>query len=384
MGGYGLANEIQMPIRKREATSHESFGQPPIDHSPSHRNPSRSQAVVQQCNSPFRTFEVFVIARHLPLVLMLPLVVNSVVKPSAIFAQSSQVELARRHYEAKRYAEAQQILRPLGKSDAEAAFMLGQIALVQNDAPTAVNWLEQSVKMNPRSSEYYDWLGKAYGTQAQKAGTLKQPFLAKKTKAAWDKAIELDPNNLEAKEDMIEYYLQAPGFLGGSKEKARAMAIEVRNRNGYRGAFVVAQVCGSLKDKVCVERELKAVVTQYPDSAAANSLLASHYANETQYDKAFAVIDARLKSKPDDGNALYALGRTASMSGQNLDRGEQALKAYIAAPVASGPPVANAHYRLGMIAEKKGDRALAKAEYQQALKLNPKLDDARKALAALK
>ncbi len=172
-------------------------------------------------------------------------------------AQSPQLEQARRLVETERYAEAKQILKPLGSADHEAAFLLGKIALLENDAPAAVDWLEKSVRINSRSSEYYDWLGKAYGTQAQTANKLRQATLAKKTKSAWEKAIALDPNNLEAKQDMVSYYLQAPGFLGGSKEKAKAMALEVRARSPYRGAFVVAQVCGATKGHACVEREFR-------------------------------------------------------------------------------------------------------------------------------
>jgi hypothetical protein len=48
-----------------------------------------------------------------------------------------------------------------------------------------------------------------------------------------------------------------------------------------------------------------------------------------------------------------------------------ALKAYLAAPVEGGPAPANAHYRLGMIAEKRGAKGEARTEYQAALRLNP-------------
>ena len=266
---------------------------------------------------------------------------------------------------------------------AQKFFLQGKAALEKNDAPKAVDLLEEAVELNPRSSEYYDWLGKAYGTQAQKAGKLKQPFLAKKTKDAWEKAIVLDPNNLEAREDIIQYYLQAPGFLGGSKEKARDAAFEVKKRNAYRGAFVVANVCGAIKDQPCVEREMKSVIANFPDSASGYSSLAAYYANARDYERAFAVVEARLKARPSDPAALYSFGRTASLSGQNLERGEQALRAYIAAPLSGGPAVANAHHRLGMIAERRGAKDVARREYQTALQLNPNLQEAKKALAAL-
>ncbi|MDQ6829272.1 MAG: tetratricopeptide repeat protein [Gemmatimonadota bacterium] len=81
----------------------------------------------------------------------------------------------------------------------------------------------------------------------------------------------------------------------------------------------------------------------------------------------------------------YQLGKTAAMSGQRLDAGEAALKKYLTMPVTRGNPTpAGAHYRLGMIAERRGNSAGAKAEYETAVSLDPKLEDAKKALAKLK
>ncbi len=266
--------------------------------------------------------------------------------------------------------------------EAQAAFTLGKKALEQNDASRAVEFLEKAVTLNPRSSEYYDWLGKAYGTQAERAGRLKQAFLAKKTKSAWEKAIALDPENIEARQDIILYYLAAPGFLGGSKEKAKAQALEIKKRNAFRGALNVASVCGAMRNLSCAETELKSAITNYPDSSAGYRALTELYVSEKQYDRAFATVGMRLLAKPADPIALYSYGRTASISGQNLERGEQALRAYLAAPLTSPPP-ANAHYRLGLILEKRGDKEGAKREYQSALQLNPHYTEAEKALKAI-
>ena len=266
--------------------------------------------------------------------------------------------------------------------EAHAAFQLGKKALEQNDAKAAVEFLEKAVSLDPRSSEYYDWLGKAYGTQAEKASKLKQPFLAKKTKSAWEKAIALDPDNIEARQDIILYYLAAPGFLGGSKEKARAQALEIKRRSPFRGALNLASVCAAMKNQTCAETELKSAITNYPDSSAGYRALTELYVSAKQYDRAFATIGMRLLAKPTDPVALYSYGRTASISGQNLEKGEEALRAYIAAPLVS-PPLANAHFRLGMILEKRGDKEGAKREYRAALELNPGYDDAKKALKAV-
>lgn len=267
--------------------------------------------------------------------------------------------------------------------EAQAAFQLGKKALEQNDASKAVELFEKAVSLNPQSSVYYDWLGKAYGTQAERASKLRQISLAKKTKSAWEKAIALDPENIEARQDIILYYLAAPGFMGGSKEKAKAQALEIKKRSAFRGALNVASVCAAMKNPTCAETELKSAITNYPDSSAGYRALTELYVSMKQYDRAFATIGMRLLAKPADPIALYSYGRTASISGQNLERGEQALRAFLGGPPQTSPPPANAHYRLGLILEKRGDKEGAKREYRAALELNPGYDDAKKALKAI-
>jgi tetratricopeptide (TPR) repeat protein len=182
----------------------------------------------------------------------------------------------------------------------------------------------------------------------------------------------------------MAYYTQAPGFLGGSKDKAREMAAEIKKRNAYRGSIAMANLCATDKDNACVERELVSITASYPDSAGAFVSLAAFYANQKEYDKAFSVLDQRLRTRPNELLTLFQVGRTAALSGQNLDRGEAALKTYLASPTpANGPPAASAHYRLGLIYEKKGATNLAREEYRTALQLNPRLEDAKKALSTL-
>jgi tetratricopeptide (TPR) repeat protein len=287
-------------------------------------------------------------------------------------------------FNARKYAEAKAVLLPFGSRDASAAFYLGQIEMGDNSYDEATGWFEKAVQMNPKNAVYYDWLGRAYGRQAQNANKFRLPFLARKTKNAWDTALSLDPDNLDVREDLISYYTQAPGVLGGSRDKARLMAVEIRKRSGYRGSIAVANLCAAEADSACVERELINLTSNYPDSAGAVVSLAAFYTNHKDYEKAFSLLDERLRARPNELVTLFQVGRTAALSGQNLERGEAALKTYLASPTPpNSPPPANAHYRLGMIYEKKGSKALAREEYRTALQLNPRLEDAKKALGSL-
>jgi tetratricopeptide (TPR) repeat protein len=106
-----------------------------------------------------------------------------------------------------------------------------------------------------------------------------------------------------------------------------------------------------------------------------------------EWDKAFTALERALALDANYPLALYQIGRTAALSGQQLDRGEKFLRTYIAMPVREeleNPSLAAAHFRLGTILEKKGDSAGARAEYEMALKIDPKQKLAREALAKLK
>jgi tetratricopeptide (TPR) repeat protein len=106
------------------------------------------------------------------------------------------------------------------------------------------------------------------------------------------------------------------------------------------------------------------------------------YVAEKEYAKAFLMFDEMIKAHPGNKLLLYYLGSVAASSGQQLDRGEAALKEYLkSTPAANEPGLFVAHWRLGVIYEKKGNKDAARAEYEAALKLWPQYPPA---LAALK
>ncbi len=303
----------------------------------------------------------------------------------AVPIQGQSVEQGVQLFSVRNYSDAKVVLLPYGDRDANAAYYLGRIEMENDDAAKAAEWFERAVTMNPKSALYYDWLGRAYGTQAQHANPFRLPFLARKTKSAWETALAIDPENLDVRDDLIILYSRAPSFVGGNKQKAHEMALEIRKRNPYRGSIAAANLCAADKDTLCVERELQGMAATYPDSAAVYALLAAFYANQKQFDKAFTVLDKRLRAKPNEPTTLYQVGRTASLSGQNLDLGEQAFRTLLANPNPErGPAPASIHYRLGMIYEKKGANDLAREEYRATLQLQPSHQEAKKALSGLR
>jgi hypothetical protein len=59
--------------------------------------------------------------------------------------------------------------------------------------------------------------------------------LARHTRDELERAVELDPNHLDARWGLVQYYALAPGYLGGSEEKARQEAEEISKRDAALG-----------------------------------------------------------------------------------------------------------------------------------------------------
>ena len=99
----------------------------------------------------------------------------------------------------------------------------GKAAYEREDYAAAARHFEEAVQARPQDSSLHHWLGKSYGRIADDSGWFKAMSYAKKTVAAFRRAVELDGANPAALRDLISYLEQAPGFLGGDKKEAKAL-----------------------------------------------------------------------------------------------------------------------------------------------------------------
>lgn len=262
----------------------------------------------------------------------------------------------------------------------------GRAQLDSGKADDAVKTFENAVKANPQSPEGHYQLGRALGDVAQRASVLRQPFLARRVKSEWEKTVEIDPGHLGGHDGLMEFYLRAPGVMGGGVGKALEQAAAIAKLNPLRGYFANATIANHEKDLAGAEKAYRSAATEFPDSASTMSSLASFLSNNNRAEEAFPIIDRYLAKRPNDRLGTWWIGRTAAVSGKQLDRGEQALLTILSQPeVENNIKIAreNVHFRLGEIYAKRGDKPKARAEYEEALKINPKLEPAKKALAAL-
>ncbi|HYR45604.1 MAG TPA: tetratricopeptide repeat protein [Thermoanaerobaculia bacterium] len=299
-------------------------------------------------------------------------------------APSSRTDEAVRLFDARQFDRARPLLEAALREDpgdARAASYLGRLLLASDELDAAVESLEKSVSLEEGNAEYHLWLGRAYGQKAIRASVLKQPALARKVRKEFERTSQLDPDSLEARFGLIEYYLRAPGVLGGSLEKAREQAREIARRDALQGHRAAGRLAEHEKRFDAALDEYERAGNEFPQSPAPSYWIGSLFEKRKDYERAFAVYERLLETQPTEMTACYQIGRIAILSGQRLERAEQCLKLYLRRePKPDEPSLAWAHYRLGNLYERKGSRDLARREYAEALKLDPVHREARAAL----
>src|SRR4051812_28899829 len=117
---------------------------------------------------------------------------------------------------------------------AHDAYLEGRVAMREKKTSSAIEAFNRATKLDARS-EYFVWLGHAHTRDISTANFIRQPFIARRIRSAYDKAVELDSTNVEAAEARVEYFANAPGIAGGGMDKARAEASRTRKLHQQRG-----------------------------------------------------------------------------------------------------------------------------------------------------
>ncbi|HUR60384.1 MAG TPA: tetratricopeptide repeat protein [Opitutaceae bacterium] len=257
-------------------------------------------------------------------------------------------------YKARRYPEARAALENVvarEPKNAAACHYLGLTWKLRNDDAAleeALKWLARGVELEPGNATYLADFG---GTSLQLAARTRSVSAATKGRDAMEKSLTMNPDNVDAREGLYQFYTQAPWPIGSSA-KAAAHLAEIQKRA--------------------------------PDRATVLQVLAK--ANAKEYAAAFQLCDAVLAKTPDNYTALYQYGRTAAVSGQNLERGLANLQKCLTfdPPGPSSPSHSNVWQRIGNIQEQLKHPAEARAAYETALKLDPGNRQATDALGKLK
>ncbi len=261
--------------------------------------------------------------------------------------------------------------------DAQAALAVGAMAVEEFDAAIAA--VDAMPAAAPKSSAHQLVLGQAYLSHARANLGIGSIGKVKKGRAAVERAIELDPDNLEARHTLMQFLLQAPGFAGGSRKEALAQAREIGRRDRRRGLLARAEIAVATDDADELSDVLddSAPLLGAPaDSGAAlmGALLAA--AGALKEDGVREDLTERIYAAHSGHPiAMYHRARLWVIERERLEEAERLLVRYLHAPEwrAGYASRAGAQWRLGQLYERQEKGMQAREQYRLAASLDPRL-----------
>jgi len=271
------------------------------------------------------------------------------------------------------------------RDDAQAYHLLSRSYFAVKNWDQSIKYGEKAVSLDPNNSQYHLWLGRAYGRKAENAGFFTAASLAGKMRTEFEKAVALNGDDVSARTDLAEFYLEAPGIVGGGKDKARAQADSIEGKEPASAHWIRARVAEKEKRYDEAESEYKAAIAGSGNRADNWLSLASFYRKRGRLPEMDAAINKAISAQKRPSNVFYDAATLLVRSGRSLPEAAQYVTKYLAAKdKVEDVPVFQAHYLLGQILERQGDRDGAKREYEAALSLASGYSEARDALARLK
>jgi len=245
-------------------------------------------------------------------------------------SSASTLEDAQKLYRRTDFSGTIAILKPSCPDSAPACALIGQSYLMLGDANRSAEYLTKAVTVDPNRSSYYIWLGRAYGRKAEIAFPLAAPRDASKARASFERALELDPNNPDATDDLFEFYLQAPGFLGGGFDKAARMADRIAQRDAAEGAFAKARLAEERKDYSTEEALLRRAIQLAPKQPRRLLDLAVFLSKRGRFEESDATFREARKFAPETPRVLFREASTYIHENRNPEQARELLKQYLA------------------------------------------------------
>jgi tetratricopeptide (TPR) repeat protein len=266
-------------------------------------------------------------------------------------------------------------------NDGEAHNLLCRAYFSLGQWDRAISDCEKAVSLDPNNSNYHLWLGRAYGEKADKSNFLTAVGLARKTRSELETAVRLDPKNVAALTDLAEFYLEAPGIVGGGRDKAEAEARNLQALDPARADWVYARLAEKNKDSAAAERYYKAAIQASHGAASTWLNLGLFYKHENRLNEMQEALHHVLGGPVDRPEALFDAAEILVHTDRNLPEAAELLQRYLSTKTSvEQAPAFKAHYLLGSVLERQGDKQAAGNEYRAALDLAKDFSPAQEAL----
>jgi cytochrome c-type biogenesis protein CcmH/NrfG len=257
---------------------------------------------------------------------------------ATLLASSPDFDRARKLYNLTEFQQSIQVLHAIPDKDASVWELIGKDYYGQGDFKKATEALEKAVALDPSNADSHLWLGRAFGRRAETSSPITAPGYASKARQNFERAAQLNPNNLEAQSDLFEYYLEAPGFLGGGLDKAKATAIDMARINPAEGHWAQAKLAEKRKEFSSAEEQLRRAIEVAPHQVGRFIDLAKLFTKQGRYQEADQSLAKAEQIAPNSPTLMFAKAELYIKGKRNLKVAEELLKKYLSSTLTPDDP----------------------------------------------
>jgi tetratricopeptide (TPR) repeat protein len=263
---------------------------------------------------------------------------------------------------------------PAPLASAAAAHNLAcRVQLTLRNWDAAVQECELAVRLDGQNSDDHLWLARALGQKASRASFLTAYSLAKRVRAEFEQAARLDPRNVEALSDLGDFYVDAPGVVGGGTDKAGAVAAQLDRLDSARAAILRGRIAEKHGDYGTAEREYRQAIAVSPHPGPQWIVLAGFYRRRQRWTDMEAAIRSCAGPAERDrhsGAALYDGASILMETNRDPVLAVSMMKAYLASPGKTEEgPAFEGYLRLARLESRLGDAGDASRDQAEALAL---------------
>jgi tetratricopeptide (TPR) repeat protein len=222
--------------------------------------------------------------------------------------------------------------------DPATDFLIGRNYFMLCDFKKATEYLQRATNTEPNNSEYMDWLGRGYGRRAETSNMILAFGFASKARQAFERSVQLNPKNSDALSDLFDYYLEAPGFLGGGFDKASKIADQVAAIDPSESLSERSRLAQKHKEYRRAEDQLRQAVAAAPRSVGQLLELAKFLANQGRTHESDAILQQARSVAPESPRIWFAQANIYIKQNRNLEQARNLLQKYMQAPVTVDDP----------------------------------------------
>lgn len=270
---------------------------------------------------------------------------------TAMAASPDAVGRAQALYHKTEYHASLELLEKSPATDGAAYELIGKNYFALEDYERAVLFFEKACAAEPKVSDHYLWLGRAWGRRAETAGIFAAPARALKARQNFETAVMLEPKNAEALNDLFDFYLSAPSFIGGGVEKAEAIAHRIEHERPAEYQHELALLAEHRKQHEAALEHLRKAAELAPDQPGRMLDIARFLVKMGRMDESETMFRETEGKYPGRPEVAFAHAKFYVDAHRNPQHARQLLEAYLKADVTpDDPPKSQAEKLLRQVA----------------------------------